>query len=222
MIVVHHLEHSRSQRILWLLEELGVAYEVKRYARDKKTMLAPQELKDVHPLGKAPVITDGTRTVAESGAILEYLVEAHGGGRLRPREGTEEHLRYRHWMHYAEGSAMPPLLLRLVASRIASAPVPFFIKPVTKRIAGQLESGFIGPQIKTHFDFVESELGKSEWLAGDELTAADIQMSFPLEAAVARADVGSGRPRIRAFVEKVQARAAYKRAAEKGGGFGIL
>jgi glutathione S-transferase len=222
MIVVHHLENSRSQRILWLLEELEVAYEVKRYARDKKTMLAPQALKDVHPLGKAPVITDGARTVAESGAILEYLVETHGGGRLRPMEGTEAHLRYRHWMHYAEGSAMPPLLLRLVANRIASAPVPFFIKPITKRIAGQLESGFIGPQIKTHFDFVESELGKSEWLAGNELTAADVQMSFPLEAAVARADAGNGRPRIRAFVEKIKARDAYKRAAEKGGGFGIL
>lgn len=222
MIVVHHLENSRSQRILWLLEELGVPYEVKRYARNKRTMLAPPELRQVHPLGKSPVITDDARTVAESGAILEYLVDTYGAGRLRPADRSEERLRYTYWMHYAEGSAMPPLLLKLVASRIASAPVPFFIKPITKKIAGQLEDGFIGPQIATHFDFIESELGKSEWFAGSNLTAADVQMSFPLEAAVARAKVGEGRPHIRAFVAKVQARDAYKRAAEKGGEFGIL
>jgi len=222
MIVVHHLEKSRSQRVLWLLEELGVPYEVKRYARDAKTLLAPPALKAVHPLGKAPVVTDGDRTVAESGAILEYLVDTYGEGRLRPKEGTDEHLRYRYWMHYAEGSAMPPLLLRLVSNRIASAKVPFFVKPVTKQIAAQLESAFVTPQITTHFDFIEAELGKSDWLAGAELTAADVQMSFPLEAAVARAGIGEGRPRIRAYVDRLRAREAYRRAAEKVGGFEIL
>jgi glutathione S-transferase len=222
MIIVHHLNNSRSQRVLWLLEELGLPYEVRRYERDKKTMLAPPELRAVHPLGKSPVITDGTRTVAESGAIMEYLVDAHGNGRLRPTAGSDEHLRYRYWLHYAEGSAMPPLLLKLVAGRIATAPVPFFLKPVTKSIASQLNKGFVDPQLKTHFDFIESELGKSTWFAGDELTAADIQMSFPMEAGVARAGAGEGRPRVRAFVERIQAREAYKRALEKGGEYEIM
>jgi glutathione S-transferase len=222
MITVHHLNNSRSQRVLWLLEELGVPYEVKRYERDAKTMLAPPELRAIHPLGKSPVVTDGARTVAESGAILEYLVDTHGDGRLRPAAGTDDRLRYTYYLHYAEGSVMPPLLLKLVASRIASAPVPFFLKPVTKGIAAQLEKGFIGPQVKTHFDFIEGELGKSTWFAGEELTAADVQMSFPLEAAVARAGAGEGRPKIRAFVERIRARAAYKRALERGGPFEIL
>lgn len=221
-LVVHHLENSRSQRVLWLLEELGVPYDVKHYARNKKTMLAPPELKRVHPLGKSPVITDGGRTVAESGAILEYLVDTYGEGRFRPANGSEDHRKYTFWMHYAEGSLMPPLLLKLVASRIANAPVPFFVRPVTKRIAAQLESSFVDPQLATHFDFVESELAKSEWLAGDTLTAADVQMSFPLEAAVARARGGEGRPKIRAFVEKIQGRPGYQRAIARGGAFAIL
>lgn len=222
MITVHHLNNSRSQRVLWLLEELGAPYEVRRYERDKKTMLAPPELRAVHPLGKSPVVTDGGRTLAESGAILEYLVDTYGSGRMRPAEGTEERLRYTYWMHYAEGSAMPPLLLKLVAGRIATAPVPFFIKPITKRIASQLEEGFVHPQIKTHFDFIEGELGKSTWFAGEELTAADVQMSFPLEAAAERAGAAEQRPRIRAFVERVRGREAYKRAIEQGGAFEIL
>jgi glutathione S-transferase len=222
MITVHHLNASRSQRVLWMLEELAVPYEVKKYERDSKTMLAPPELKLVHPLGKAPVVTDGERTLAESGAILEYLAETYGQGKFSPAHGTEARMRYNYWMHYAEGSAMPPLLLSLVAGRIKHAPVPFFVRPITKKIAGQLESAFIGPQIETHFDFVEAELCKSEWFVGEELTAADIQMSFPLEAAVERAGVGEKRPKIRAFVERIQARPAYKRAIEKGGPFEIL
>lgn len=221
MIVVHHLNASRSQRVLWLLEELGLEYEVEKYQRNAKTMLAPPELRAVHPLGKSPVLTDGDRTLAESGAILEYLVDTYGSGRFRPAPGTGERLRYTYWMHYAEGSAMPPLLLRLVASRIASAPVPFFIRPITKQIAGKLESSFIGPQIETHFDFIEAELGKSAWFAGEELTAADVQMSFPLEAAVARGNIAATRPRIRAFVEKIRARPAYKRAEATGGPFAL-
>jgi glutathione S-transferase len=219
MIVVHHLNASRSQRVLWMLEELGVAYEVKKYERDAKTMLAPAALKTVHPLGKSPVLTDGAQTLAESGAILEYLAQTYGAGRLLPKEGSEARLRYTYWMHYAEGSAMPPLLLRLVARRIEGAPVPFFVRPVTRKIARQLETAFIEPQLKTHFDFVEAELGKHEWFAGEAFSAADVQMSFPLEAAVGRAGMGEGRPRIRAFVDKVRARPAYQRALETGGPF---
>lgn len=222
MVIVHRLESSRSQRILWLLEELGVAYEVKRYARDKKTMLAPPELRAVHPLGKAPIVTDGDVTIVESAAIAEYLVDTYGKGRFRPAAGTNEHRRYTFWMHYAEGSAMPPLLLKLVASRIAKAPVPFFVKPITKRIAGQLESSFVNPQLATHFDFIEAALAESEWFAGSEISAADVMMSFPLEAASGRSGIADTRPRIRAFVAKLQSREAYKRALEKGGPYTIL
>src|SRR6185369_14052371 len=190
MVIVHHLNNSRSQRVLWLLEELGVPYEVKRYERNAETMLAPPELKAVHPLGKSPVITDDGLTLAESGAFVEYLAGKYGGGRLVPRAGTPEHLRYTYWLHYAEGSLMPPLLLNLVFNRVETAPMPFFIRPIAKQIAGRAKSGFIGPQINLHLDYIERELGKSQWFAGDDLTAADVQMSFPLEAAAARAGFG--------------------------------
>src|SRR5689334_8595822 len=166
MITVHHLENSRSQRVLWLLEELEVPYEVKRYARDPATMLAPAELRRVHPLGKSPVVTDGDTTLAESGAIVEYLVERYGGGRLAPAPGSPERLRHAYWLHYAEGSAMPPLLLRLIFDRVANAPAPFFVRPVARAIAGKALKGFIMPQIKLHLDYLEAELGKSEWFAG--------------------------------------------------------
>ena len=165
MLVVHHLENSRSQRVLWLLEELGVPYEVKRYARNTETMLAPPELRAVHPLGKSPVITDDGTTVAESGAIVEYLVERYGNGRLIPAAGTPERLRYTYWLHYAEGSAMPPLLLMLVFNRVETAPMPFFVKPIARQIAGRVKGTFIEPQVKLHFDFMETELGKSTWFA---------------------------------------------------------
>ncbi len=187
MITVHHLNNSRSQRILWLLEELGLDYEVKRYERDAATMLAPPALRAVHPLGKSPVITDGSLTLAESGAIIEYLVDHYGQGRLAPAPGTAERVRYLYWLHYAEGSAMPPLLFKLVFDRIETAPMPFFVKPFARAIAGRARSTFIEPAIKLHFDFMEGELAKSEWFAGAEFSAADIQMSFPLEAAAARA-----------------------------------
>jgi len=223
MIVVHHLENSRSQRVLWLLEELGVPYEVKRYERNKETMLAPPELRGVHPLGKSPVVTDGTNTVAESGAIVEYLVERYGNGRLIPPPGTPERARYTYWLHYAEGSAMPPLLLMLVFNRVETAPMPFFVKPIARRIAGTVKSAFIEPQIKLHFDFLESELGRSTWFAGNEMTAADIQMSFPLEAADARAGLGaSGRPKLAAFLERIHARPAYQQALAKGGPYELM
>jgi glutathione S-transferase len=217
MIVVHHLNNSRSQRVLWLLEELGVPYEIQRYQRDAKTMLAPPELKKVHPLGKSPVITDDGRTIAESGLILEYLVERYGDGKLAPPAGSEERLRYRYWMHYAEGSAMPPLLLKLVFDRIESGPMPFFVRPVARAIARQVKQSFITPQLKLHLDYLEAELGRSEWFVGNEFSAADIQLSFPLEAAALRGGLDQSRPRLHAFLQKIHARPAYRKALERGG-----
>ncbi len=217
MITVHHLNNSRSQRVLWLLEELDLPYTVKRYERHAKTMLAPPELRAVHPLGKSPVITDGEHTVAESGAIVEYLVNRHGGGRLAPAPGTPEHLRYTYWLHYAEGSAMPPLLLKLVFDTIETAPMPFFIRPIAKAISAQAKSQFILPQIKQHLDFMEAELAQRDWFAGPAFSAADIQLSFPLEAAAARANLKHGRPRLADWLARVSARPAYQRALAAGG-----
>lgn len=219
MIVVHHLNLSRSQRVLWLLEELGLPYEVKDYQRDPRTLLAPPELRSVHPLGKSPVITDGTLTLAESGAILEYLVEREGS-RLAPAPGTPDRVRYLYWLHFAEGSLMPPLLLKLTFDRIESAPVPFFIKPVTKRIAGQGRDSFVLPQLKRHLDFIEGEVAQHPWFAGQAFSAADIQMSYPLQAADKRIGL-QGRPRIQDWLQRIQARPAYVRAQQRGGGFGI-
>jgi glutathione S-transferase len=217
MLIVHHLNNSRSQRVLWMLEELGVEYELKRYQRVPRTMLAPRELRAVHPLGKSPVITDGALTVAESGAIIEYLVDRYGEGRFSPPHGASpERVRYNYWMHYAEGSAMPPLLLKLVASRIAGAKMPFFAKPIAKRIAGTLQSSFIDPQLKLHFGYIDGELAKSPWFAGDSFSAADVQMSFPLEAASQRTGAND-LPHIRAFLERIHARPGYQRALERGG-----
>jgi len=218
MITVHHLENSRSQRVLWLLEELGQQYRVKRYARDPKTKLAPASLRKVHPLGKSPVITDGELTVAESGAIIEYLVGTYGSGSgLLPEAGTPERLRYSYWLHYAEGSAMPPLLLSLIFRKMPEAPMPFFVRPVVRGIADKVQGSFVKPQLALHLDFMESELGRSEWFAGDAFTAADIQMSFPLEAAGAAGLLGEARPRLQAFLERITARPAYQRALKKGG-----
>ncbi|MBC7992820.1 MAG: glutathione S-transferase, partial [Rhizobacter sp.] len=194
MITVHHLNDSRSQRVLWLLEELGVAYEIKHYQRDPATMLAPESLRQVHPLGKSPVITDGDVTVAESGAIVEYLVDRYGNGRLMPAAGTPERLAYRYWLHFAEGSAMPPLLLKLVFMKIASAKVPFFVKPIVRGISAKVMSTLIDPNLKRQLDFMEAELGLREWFAGHEFSAADIQMSFPLEASAQRAGLDASRP----------------------------
>jgi glutathione S-transferase len=223
MITVHHLNNSRSQRVLWLLEELGVAYTVKRYERDTETMLAPPELKAIHPLGKSPVITDGDKTLAESGAIVEYLVATYGNGRLIPPDGTPERLKYTYWLHYAEGSAMPPLLLKLIFDRIESAPMPFFVKPIAKKIAQTVKTQFITPQIETHFGFIEKELAKTGWFAGSDFTAADIQMSFPVEGAAARGGMTKDkRPNIFAYLERIHARPAYKAALEKGGPYDII
>jgi glutathione S-transferase len=222
MIVVHHLNNSRSQRVLWLLEELGVPYEIRRYQRDAKTMLAPPELKAVHPLGKSPVIQDGGLTLAESGAILEYLAERHGAGRLAPAPGTPERLRYTYWMHFAEGSAMPPLLLMLIFNRIEKAPMPFFVKPVARAIARRAKEGFVLPNIERNLDFMESELAQRPWFAGAEFSAADIQMSFPLEAARARGGLDERRPRLMDFLARIHARPAYGRAIERGGAYALM
>ncbi len=222
MITVHHLNNSRSQRVLWLLEELGLPYEIKHYQRNAETMLAPPELLAVHPLGKSPVITDDGNTVAESGAIIEYLVGRYGNGRLIPAAGTPERLRYTYWLHYAEGSAMLPLLLKLIFGRIATAPMPFFVKPIARGIVGKVRTTFIDPQLKLHLGYIESELGKSSWFAGEELTAADIQMSFPLEAAAARGGADAATPKISAFLQRIHARPAYKIALEKGGVYELL
>ncbi|HTS83595.1 MAG TPA: glutathione S-transferase [Usitatibacter sp.] len=217
MIVVHHLNNSRSQRVLWLLEELGEPYEIVKYQRDAQTMLAPPELKKVHPLGKSPVVVDGDAVLAESGAILEYFAEKHG--RFLPAQGTPDWRRYRYWMHYAEGSAMPPMLLKLVFDRLERARAPFFVKPIVRQISSKAKDGFIGAQIKLHLDFMEGELAKSAWFAGSDFTVADIQMSFPLEAATARAGLDESRPRLMDFLARIHARPAYKRALERGGPF---
>jgi glutathione S-transferase len=222
MIIVHHLNNSRSQRVLWLLEELGIEYEIKRYQRDQKTMLAPPELRQVHPLGKSPVITDGGLTLGESGAIIEYIVERYGNGRLVPAAGTPEKLRYNYWLHYAEGSIQPMLLMKLIFDRIEKAPMPFFARAIAKAISRNTKSSFIDPNIKRHLDYMEAELGKTPWFAGNEFTAADVQMSFPLEAATVRAGLDSRWPNLMAFLGRVHARQAYKRAIEKGGEYQLL
>ena len=204
-IIVHHLENSRSQRILWMLEELSLPYEVKRYERNKATMLAPPELKRIHPLGKSPVIQDtddGDRVVAETGAIVDYLVDK-ADGRLGAPASRDGALAYRFWLHYAEGSMMPPLLLKLVLAR-----VPLFGKSATKRIQ---------PMIDVHLDFVEGELAKRPWFAGDVMTAADVMMSFPLEAARSRAGLNDSRPATIAWLAKIHARPAYQAALAAGG-----
>jgi glutathione S-transferase len=222
MITVHHLNNSRSQRVLWLLEELGLPYEIKRYQRDPRTMLAPAGLRQVHALGKSPVLTDGELTLAESGAIVEYLVERYGNGRLIPPAGTPERLRYRYWLHFAEGSAMPPLVMKLVFDRLEKGPMPFFVRPVARALAGRVKKGFIEPNLQRQFDFMEGELGRSAWFAGEEFSAADIQMSFPLEAAAVRGGLDARRPRLMDFLGRIHAREAYRRALERGGEFSIL
>jgi glutathione S-transferase len=202
MILVHHLENSRSQRILWLLEELGLPYEVRRYERDRKTMLAPPELRRVHPLGKSPVIEDEGRVVAETGAIVEYLVEK-ADGRLGPPRRREELLRYRHFLHYAEGSLMPPLLVMLVVRRLG--------------LLGRPARAPIQRMIDRHLDWLESELAGRPWFAGEVFTAADVMMSFPLEAARSRAGLDDRRPNLVDWLERIHARPAYGAALKKGG-----
>lgn len=216
MIIVHHLEDSRSQRVLWLLEELGLPYEVKRYNRDPETSLAPPELYAVHPLGKSPVITDGDICVAETGAIFEYLLESYDpDGRMKPAAGTQQGRDYTYWLHYAEGSAMTNLLLKLVFSRLPER-APMLLRPIVRKVSASAETSFIDPRIAEHAKWWNTALEEGGYFVGDTLTAADIMMSFPLEAAVTRADL-SALPNIPAFLERIHARPAYQTALEKGG-----
>ena len=222
MIIVHHLNNSRSQRVLWLLEELGLPYEIKKYQRDPATMLAPPELRAVHPLGKSPVISDGDTVVAESGAIIEYLVSRYDSGRrLVPAEGTPDRLRYTYFLHYAEGSAMTPLLLKLVFDRIETTPMPIIVKQIAGGIARKVKSSFVQPQITSHLNFLEAELAQRAWFAGDSFSAADIQLSFVLEAAAARGGLDAKYPKLTGFLARIHSMPAYQRALERGGPFGL-
>src|SRR5690606_33502238 len=219
MIVLHHLNNSRSQRIIWLLEELQLDYEIKHYQRDAKTQLAPPELKQVHPLGKSPVIEDKGRVIAESGAISDYLCRKYGKDWL-PRRNSGAYTDCQFWLHYAEGSVMPPLLLQLVFEKVKTAPMPFFIRPVAKGIADKVLSGFVHPNIKTHFEFIEQHLTDKSWFLGDNISAADIQMSFPLSAALSRGKaMVKAYPNTAAWVRRFQARPAYQKALQQGGEF---
>jgi len=217
MIVVHHLNNSRSQRILWMLEELGLDYEIKHYQRDRETMLAPQSLKEIHPLGKSPVITDGDIVVAESGAIIEYLAQTYGKGLLLPSPESPEYRQYVYWLHFSEGSLMPPLLLKIVFDKINTSPMPFFIKPVARGISAKVMSSFVKPNIDNNFAYIDDYLSRHEWFAGGSLSGADIQMSFPLEASAARGVIGEKYPHIADYVTRFQARPAYQKALEVGG-----
>jgi glutathione S-transferase len=220
ILTVHHLNNSRSQRVLWLLEELGVPYELVRYQR-QPDMRAPAELRTIHPLGKSPVITDSGNTIAESGAITEYILDSYDEGRLTPPAKTPERLRYTYWLHYAEGSAMPPLLMKLLFT-VMPKRAPALLRPLVRKVSNQALSSLINPQLKQHMAFWESELEKSEWFAGNEFTAADIVMSFPLEAAASRGGLEQGHPRAMAFLERIHARPAYKRALERGGPYEVV
>lgn len=219
MIIVHHLNNSRSQRVLWLLEELNLSYEIKRYERDPKTIRAPKSLREVHPLGKSPVISDGDITVAESGAIIDYLVRRYARDQLIPKEDTAEFRAYQYWMHYSEGSLMPPLLMRMLFEKVKTSPMPFIIKPVAKMIADKVLDTFVNPEIRLNMAYVDDYLSKNEWFCGAQLSGADFQMSFPLEASVATGTLGNKYPHILAYVKRFQTRDAYLKALGKGGDY---
>ncbi len=220
MLTLHHLNNSRSQRVLWLLEEIGIPYQLTRYQRDPKTLLAPPALTAVHPLGKSPLIVDDGQVLAESAVIIEYLIDRYGEGRFGPAPGTDARRDQSYWLYYAEGSLMPLLLLKLAFARVASAPAPFFIKPLAKGIAHKAQAGFVAPQLDRQLGYVDNHLKDRQWFLGDALTGADFQMSFPLQAA--RGRVGLARwPHIAAYIDRFEKRDAYRRALEKGGPFSL-
>lgn len=210
-IVLHHLETSRSHRILWLLEELGLDYEIKTYQRTKAGR-APEALRAVHPLGRAPVVVADGTVLYESGAVIEGLLDRYGKGRLRP-EGSAD---FRFWLHYAEGSLMPPLLVKLLCERVRNAPLPFFLKPIGRTIAGKVNGAYTDPELANHLSFVEGQLAGKTWLLGDDFSAADIQMSYPIEAADSRIGFDSY-PNLAGYLKRLRARPAYQVAVDKGG-----
>lgn len=223
MLTLHHLETSRSQRVLWLLEELGVPYRLEVYRRDKATRLAPPELKAIHPLGKSPVITDDGEVIAESGAIIEFLVEKYGHlaqgdlAGLQPARGTPEYRQCRYWMHYAEGSLMSWLVMKLVFVTIPKQPMPFFVRPVARALCGKVQARLIDPNLQAALEFIEAHLSRHRWFAGVEISMADFQMSFPIEALASRATGAGGYPHLRDYRARMRARPAYERAEAKGG-----
>ena len=221
MIVIHHLENSRSQRILWLFEELGLDYEIRHYQRDPETRLAPPSLRDVHPLGKAPLVTIDDLVLAESGAIIDYVIRHFGDGQLLPAPESPEGVRYSYWLHYAEGSLMPLLLLSLVFTKVETAPMPFFLRPVAKGIAGKVRESFITPNLERNLVYLDAELARHTWFAGEAMSGADIMLSFPIEAAESRVGLNPRYPHLAAFLERIRARAAYQRALEKGGPYDL-
>ncbi len=222
-LTVHHLETSRSQRILWLLEELGLPYALRVYQRDPKTRLAPPELKAIHPLGKSPVVTDGDTVVAESGAIIEYLAECHAAqapaelAHLEPARGTPEHRACRFWMHYAEGSLMNWLVMKLVFDTIPRQPMPFFVRPIARGLCAKVQQKLVGPNVQTALEFMDAHLARNPWFEGEHLTMADFQMSFAVEAALARSGNEAAWPHLLAYRERMRSRPAYQRALQKGG-----
>lgn len=229
MLTIHHLNNSRSQRILWLLEELEIPYQLTCYERDPHTLLAPPELKKIHPLGKSPVLTDGKHTVAESAAIIEYILDNYGapshetqtdGQSLRPDASSDEFLQYRYWMHYAEGSAMPPLMLKLVFNELPRQG-PVLARPILKAVSSIVGKQYIDAQLKTHFDYWEQVLSQQSYFVGDTFTAADIQMSFPLESATVTGITREQYPNMFNLLERLHSRPAYQRALERGGPFSI-
>jgi len=223
MLTVHHLETSRSQRVLWLLEELGVPYELRVYRRDPATRLAPAELKAVHPLGKSPVVTDDGEVIAESGAIIEYLVEKYGHlgqgelAHLQPATGTPAHRQCRYWMHYAEGSLMNWLVMKLVFVTIPTRPMPFFAKPIARALSSKVQAQLIDPNLQAATSFIEDHLARHRWFAGNEISMADFQMSFAVEALLSRATGAGSHPHLSAYHARMRARPAYQRAEAKGG-----
>lgn len=221
MLTVHHLNHSRSHRVLWLLEELGVEYALERYERDPASLKAPRALKALHPLGRAPIVTEGDRVLAESGAVLEHLVDRYDDGRLAPARGTPERERYTYFMHYAEGSAMLPLILRLIFGQMPRQPMPALARPVVRALARNVIDTFVQPQIDEHLDHMNAALATSPWFAGDSFSAADVQMSFPAEAAAAGGSLDASRKPLWSYVQRIRERPAYQRAVARGGAYDL-
>ncbi|KZZ43477.1 MAG: glutathione S-transferase [Saccharospirillaceae bacterium] len=217
MITLHHLNNSRSQRIIWLLEELGVDYQIKHYQRDEKTSLAPKALEAVHPLGKSPVITDGEQTIAESGLIIDYLMQTYGATELPQSTESDTKWQSQYWLHYAEGSLMPLLLIALMFEKVRTAPMPFFIKPIARTIADKAMAAYAGPNMQKHLGYINNHLADKQWLCGEHKTAADYQMIFPLEAALTRGATREAFPHVARYVDQIHALPSYKTALEKGG-----